>query len=379
VGLDADVIILGGGCAGLSLAVALGQRASHLRVKTVESRSQYERDRTWCFWNTAPHPFSAGVTHRWHSWRVRNAGTEALQQSRHYAYECLPADRFYDLAADQLRSAGQELLLGVDVQAVRQDEGACAVETTQGVLRSRWIFDSRPRNPYALRPWLLQRFAGWHVRTTRPCFDPSVVDLMDFQPGTEHGRTLFFYVLPFSPTEALVEATYLDDPTLPPADAEAALRQYLHPLCGDAYEVLYREAAVLPMGERHHPTATEGRVFEIGARGGRIKASSGYAFQRIQRQSAALADALRDGSDLPQRFEPHFYAVLDRIFLAAQRRSPDRVASYFMTMFRKLPADVLVRFLSENASLREVLQVMLALPKADFISAALLPEEVPAL
>jgi lycopene beta-cyclase len=317
------VIILGGGCAGLSLAVALGQRSPRLRVKTVESRSQYERDRTWCFWNTAPHPFSAGITHRWHSWRVRNAGTEAVQRSRLYAYECLPADRFYDLATTKLSRAGQDLTL--------------------------------------------------------PCFDPSVIDLMDFQPSTERGRTLFFYLLPFSPSEALVEATYLDDPALPPAAAEAALKQYLHPLCGDAYEVLYREAAALPMGERHYNKTTEGRVFEIGARGGRIKASSGYAFQRIQRQSAALADALRDGSDLPQTFEPQFYAVLDRIFLEAQRRSPDRVASYFMTMFRKLPADVLVRFLSESASLVEILQVMLALPKADFIRAALLPEEVHAL
>jgi lycopene beta-cyclase len=379
VRLDADVIILGGGCAGLSLAVALGQRSPRLRVKTVESRSQYERDRTWCFWNTAPHPFSAGITHRWHSWRVRNAGTEAVQRSRLYAYECLPADRFYDLATTKLSRAGQDLLLGVDVQEVRQGEGGCSVETTRGVLHSRWIFDSRPRNPHTLQPLLLQRFVGWHVRTTLPCFDPSVIDLMDFQPSTERGRTLFFYLLPFSPSEALVEATYLDDPALPPAAAEAALKQYLHPLCGDAYEVLYREAAALPMGERHYNKTTEGRVFEIGARGGRIKASSGYAFQRIQRQSAALADALRDGSDLPQTFEPQFYAVLDRIFLEAQRRSPDRVASYFMTMFRKLPADVLVRFLSESASLVEILQVMLALPKADFIRAALLPEEVHAL
>lgn len=373
--LDADVLILGGGCAGLSLAVALAERAPALRVKTLEARSHYKRDRTWCFWNTAPHPFSAGVTHRWDSWRVRHDGVEARQRSRRYCYEHLTADRFYELATDKLNCFGQELLLGVDVQTVRQAGETCEVQTGNGVLRSRWVFDSRPPDPQQLQPVLAQRFTGWHVRTERPCFDASVVDLMDFQPSSERGRTLFFYVLPFSSTEALVEATYLEHPALPPADAEGALRRHLHRLCGDAYEVLYREAATLPMGEHRPRETSHGRVRDIGTRGGRIKASSGYAFQRIQRQSAALADALAHGAGLPQSFEPRFYAVLDRVFLAALQRFPEHTASYFMAMFRSLPAETLVRFLSETASMSEVLRVMLALPKIDFIQAALLPAE----
>ncbi len=371
--LDADVIILGGGCAGLSLALALADRAPAMRVKTLEARSHYERDRTWGFWNTAPHPFSAAVTHRWNSWRVRHAGTEARQRSRDYAYEYLPADRFYELALDRIERTEQELALGVEVRAVQKSGGACEVETDRGVLRSRWVFDSRAHAAQKVKPALFQRFTGWHVRTERPCFDATVVDLMDFQSSTERGRTMFFYVLPFSPTEALVEATYLDDPALPPAAAEAALRGRMQRLCGDTYEVLYREAAALPMGGQGGRTLSPGPVVDIGARGGRIKASSGYAFQRIQRQSAALADALARGVVLPRAFEPRFYGVLDRIFLQAVRRSPDQTANYFMAMFRNVTPETMIRFLSETASPGEVLRVMLALPKLDFIQAAVLP------
>ena len=376
--VDADVLILGGGCAGLSLAVALAERAPAMRVRTLEERSAYQRDRTWCFWNTAPHAFSAGVTHHWDSWRVRHAGAEARQRSSRYRYECLPADRFYELALEKLRPTRSEPALGVGVRAVWQAGDLCEVETDGGVLRSRWVFDSRPRRSESLQPVLVQRFCGWHLRTERACFDASVVDLMDFQPGTGRRRTTFFYVLPFSSTEALVEATYLDDPALPPADAEEALREYLQELCGDGYEVLYREAATLPMGgwcadrSQRWPGS---RVLDIGTRGGRVKASSGYAFQRIQRQSAALAHALARGEMVPRRVEPRFYGVLDRIFLEALRRSPDQAAGYFMAMFRKLPADTLVRFLSETASAGEVLRVMLALPKLDFLQAALSPTQ----
>jgi lycopene beta-cyclase len=375
---DTDVLILGGGCAGLSLAVALAERAPAMRVDTLEARMDYTRDRTWCFWNSAPHPFSGGVTHRWDSWRVSHAGAEARQRSLHYRYEHLPADRFYELAIDRVKDAGQQLTLGVDVQSVRQRDDLYEVQTQHGIVRSRWVFDSRPPSLPGSQPLLAQRFTGWHVRTQSPCFDASVVDLMDFQPTDECGRTMFFYVLPFSSTEALVEATYLEQPALPPADAEAALRLYLQGLCGDAYEVLYRESAMLPMGEQR-PRSRSGerreRMLSIGTRGGRVKASSGYAFQRIQRQSASIADALAHGNPIPFSFEPPFYAVLDRIFLEALRRSPAHAATYFMAMFRRIPADTLVRFLSERASLSEILRVMLALPKLDFVQASLILAE----
>ncbi len=376
--MDADVLILGGGCAGLSLAVALAERAPAMRVRTLEERSAYRRDRTWCFWNTAPHPFSAGVTHRWDSWRVRHAGAEARQWSARYHYEHLPADRFYELALEKLRPTRSEPALGVSVRAVRQAGEVCEVETDRGILRSWWVFDSRPHRSESLQPVLVQRFCGWHLRTERPCFDASVVDLMDFQPGMGTRRTTFFYLLPFSSTEALVEATYLDDPVLPPADAEEALREYLQELCGDDYEMLYGEAATLPMGgwrEDRSQNRPGSRVLDIGTRGGRVKASSGYAFGRIQRQSAAIAQALGRGERVPRSFEPRLYGVLDRIFLEALRRSPDHAADYFMAMFRRVPADALVRFLSETATAGEVLRVMLALPKLEFLQAAFLPAQ----
>ena len=151
------------------------------------------------------------------------------------------------------------------------------------------------------------------------------------------------------------------------------LQHYIETLDPGGYEVLYTEAAALPMGERLRSPRGRSRVVEIGTRGGRVKPSSGYAFLRIQRQSQALATALACGMPFPTRFEASWYDSLDRIFLRALKRSPARVPTYFLQLFRHLPPDTLVRFLSETASPGEVLQVMLALPKLDFLQAAILP------
>lgn len=369
--MDAEVLIMGGGCAGLSLATALAREAPRLRVLILEERAAYTRDRTWCFWNSTDHPFRAGITHSWHQWRVRAQGIEARQKSARFCYQHLPADRFYCIAQQEIGAANQELQLQTTAKAVQPQRVGFLTETSRGPVRSRWVFDARTCAKEEANPVLLQRFEGWHVRTEQNSFDPRCVDLMNFQQSTTAGRTVFFYVLPFSETEALVEATYLDLPHLSPECASERLAEHMAQLCPVGnYEILYKETGTLPMGDsqriRQHATA----AIPIGARGGRIKASSGYAFQRIQTQSAMLAKALAKGKTLPRHFEPRCYGWLDRVFLTAIRRNPLRTEDYFLQLFRNVRPEALVPFLSETARPTDLLATMLALPRRDFIEAA---------
>ena len=54
-----DYIIIGGGCAGLSLAYELDlhQKLNNKSLAIVEPRTEYKRDKTWSFWKVIDHNF----------------------------------------------------------------------------------------------------------------------------------------------------------------------------------------------------------------------------------------------------------------------------------------------------------------------------------
>ena len=368
---DTDIAILGAGCAGLSLAAALTQARVPGHVLLLEPRTTYTRDRTWCFWNTEEHPFTSAISHSWRSWRVSQGTAAAVQRSRRYQYCHIAGDAFYRSAIDLVeRAPEQELCRGITVHSVeRQPNGLMAVETSNGRLLAKRVFDSRPQTPSVKSgAVLLQRFLGWHIQAADPCFDQATVELMRFLPADAPGRLRFLYLLPFSPTEALVEMTYLDDPALPEPEYKRDLEAWLAEQVGE-YTVLYTEHGRLPMGDTAARVPTERGITPIGTRGGRVKPSSGYAFLRIQRHSLAMAEALRNGRPVPAGAEPRLYGAMDAVFLRALQRAPTSAPALFLRMFAGSAPDALVRFLGEASAPVEMLRVALSLPKLPLLRA----------
>ncbi len=372
---DADIAIVGAGCAGLSLAVALAVAETGGRVLLLEPRREYTRDRTWCFWNTEPHPFEAAVSHSWSRWRVSD-GTASATRGGRYRYCHLPADAFYEAALARLaREPRVRLCRGVRVHSLRPAAGGrVCVETDRGGVTAGRVFDSRaPLGAPA--PVFVQSFLGWHVRTDRACFDPETVELMQFLPSSVPGRIRFVYVLPFARDEALVEMTYLDDPALPEPACEAELEAWLRAHAG-GWEVLYTGAGT-PGGAGGRgggppaPPPTLPGVTRIGIAGGRLKPSSGYGFLRIQRHSRAIAQAVRASRPAPVAAERALYGRLDRIFLRALQAEPAQGPELFLRMFAGAGPDALVRFLSERSTgLAEIARVAWSLPKLPMLRAA---------
>ena len=67
-----DYIIIGGGCAGLSLAYEL-EINDKLKEKTlaiIENREEYKRDKTWSFWKVFDHNFEDCVIKSWNNFTI---------------------------------------------------------------------------------------------------------------------------------------------------------------------------------------------------------------------------------------------------------------------------------------------------------------------
>ena len=105
---DFDVVILGGGMTGLTLAhhiatLNAAQPANQRQTLVIEPREAYLRDKTWCYWQHAKTPFDAAITHQWSQWSV--SWDDKTQVSRaNIPYVRVDSSRFYDIARREIEA-----------------------------------------------------------------------------------------------------------------------------------------------------------------------------------------------------------------------------------------------------------------------------------
>ena len=358
-------IILGAGLAGLSLAVALVRAGLREQIVLVDQRTDFVRDRTWCTWDVRNMPFLELATHRWESWEVVTAQGAARASSAQRPYLHIPADVFYAAALEELdRAPNVELRLGVRVLEVGDGWARTSKGRLEGMVHDGLSLGSPALSRLEIEFW--QTFLGWEVQTEQPRFDPGVATLMDFRVEQDEGLS-FLYVLPFAPDRALVEHTTFGRGRVARHKRERALRAYL----GEGYEVVHTERGRLPMTTARIHAARSERTTAIGIAGGAMRASSGYAFARVQAHSAALARALVRGTPPPRRAGRPRRAVLDTVFLHALALHPEEFPEYFRTIVDRVPADVFARFMTDRSSPADEAQIVRALPPGPFALAAL--------
>jgi lycopene beta-cyclase len=375
--VDRELLILGGGCAGLSLGVRLGENPGRCaRTVIVESRPLYSNDRTWCFWQQPSDYFAHLTAHSWSELQLRAADRTVNFPCGTAPYQMLPAEAFYTEACRLIdQSQAVELLRGIRVTAEPCRFGdVWKVETDRGALTARQIIDTRPPGAgTATTATLWQSFAGQEVICESAPFDPHSAMLMDFARSTDE-NIHFTYVLPITRERALVESTVFGPRALPASfftelQASAVTRQ-----CGGAdFRVLRREHGVLPMGmaSRRVSASTAGLV-RVGVMRGAARPATGYAFGRIQRWAEQSAVALREGRSAqvhrPDRLPTR---LMDKLFLNVLRTRPELAPRLFLDLFEKVEPARLIRVLSDTGSFVDHAAVIAALPTVPFLRALL--------
>ena len=379
-----DIVIVGGGLSGLALAAELARPVfSTLKILVLEQRPHYLRDRTWSYWRTAQdaHRYSHLERHQWHSWRVRqsqpgdiNQPDSVTKNGKAHTYCSLDGDQFYAAAQHTITQSSHVILrLGV---AVRQIVGGVTprVKTVDGaVIYATWIFDARPpmqNNPQRL----VQQFVGIEIKTVGDVFDPTTVELMHFHPSPDGLH--FFYVLPYSSTNALVETTWISPASLKP-DFDAELKRFItHSLGVVDFEVVYQESGSLNLSDSHSTSDNNKHVVPLGRGAGTLRASTGYAFletlHHVEKIAASLERHLVTGK-LEQWTPTTFRRSnvdrwMDGIFLKVLERDWATSSRYFMQLFERLDGDSMVAFLNGKANLRQRLSVTCVLPTYPFMA-----------
>lgn len=379
-----DLVILGGGCAGLSLATELallGGAGPHAVV--LEGRQSYSHDRTWCYFKDAQASSRTDVQHSWQSMRVASVADSMAFDCGAAGYEMVNAGLFYKNAQNTIdRSPNLDLRLGVVVaKPPEKQNGVWRIDTVTDALYARYVVDTRPaQRPLRDGAKLWQSFYGQEIECEVDTFDSMCGDLMDFAAadacGARHilpDAVCFVYVLPTTAKRALIEFTVFGPDPLPPETLHALhAHAVLRRLDGAAFSVLRSEHGILPMGAAAPMLPHDPSYVVAGLTAGGARPSSGYAFARIQRWAASCALSLASGKG-PKGHAPDgvIQRSMDALFLKLVRARPDLAPDLFVALFSAADTQSVIRFLSDRATPQDYLRVVGSLLPGPLLKAML--------
>ena len=346
-----DYIIIGGGCAGLSLAYELDIKKK-LEKKTlaiIEIREKYKRDRTWSFWRVFNHNFEDCVIKSWNSFTINSRYGSHEMKNKKYPYQTIDSGLFYKKVTNRLKK-NQNIQFLKDIDHLNT--------------KNSFVFNSITSNQvYDSGLW--QHFKGIEIETPKNIFDDEIFNLMDFDCD-QRNNVHFFYTLPFTKNKALVETTWLskmNNETL--NDYDLQLENYIkETLKIKNYTIKYEEEGAIPL---FYPIKKiEQNKLNIGSAGCMTRLSTGYTFLNIQEHSKYISKNIEMIKKAKIYHIGKKYEFLDKIFLNVLKRHPDKMPKIFFDMF-KGSSEAVIKFLSNKSNFFEDSKVIFKMPKILFI------------
>lgn len=370
-----DYIITGSGCAGLSLLYRILKDPilKSKKILIIDKTEKNTNDRTWCFWEKGEGVFESIVMHEWKTLLFKTSDFSRQFDLEQYRYKMIQGIDFYQFVLSFAKNFDNVTFKYEKVTNILSDQDSATVETDRGSYSANYIFNSTSLfNPdINTKNSLLQHFTGWVIKTDEPTFDSKVGTLMDFSVSQKNGAT-FMYVLPTSSTEALVEYTLFSEKVLEKNEYKTALENYIkNDLQINDYEITHTEFGVIPMSLAkfdRNPNAGK-RIINMGTAGGFTKASSGYTFQFVQKNSELIIKNLRNNEDpnVEKTFRDGMYEWYDRTLLEVILSGKLAGKDIFALMFKKLSPEKILKFLGNESSFLDDIKIMSTLPIKPFL------------
>jgi lycopene beta-cyclase len=374
-------IITGAGLSGSSLLIRMIREPffRDKKILVIDQSPKTENDRTWCFWEKKTGLFEPIVHHRWNSVNFYSKEFSNILTFSPYQYKMIRGIDFYTYIKSETKNHSNIEWRNEKVKSITNTGDTATVTLETETVTGDYIFNSilfkdiqTPLLESGGGYLLLQHFKGFLIQTKEPVFNPSVATFMDFRVSQEHGTT-FMYVLPISTTTALVEYTLFTEKLLPEEMYEAALREYIRTFLQiSEYTIEHKEFGVIPMTNRQFPLQ-DGRIVNMGIAGGQVKGSSGYAFQFIQKRTAKIvASLMQNGHPFMERsVNDKKFHLYDSVLLNVLYKRKMNGDEIFALIFQKNPPERILRFLDNESTLWEDLQIMQSVPTRIFLPAAM--------
>ena len=340
-------------------------------ILLIDENTKKANDRTWCFWDEH-NLFDEIVSKKWNQAIFANEKFNRVLELTPYQYKKINGLDFYELVFKKISEHKNIHFLNQKVVDFTELGNHCVVKTESETFTCNKVFNSiyNPKVVTAQNkfPLIQQHFVGWFIKSKEAVFTPNCATFMDFSVE-QKGNTRFMYVLPTSENEALLEYTLFSKHLLSKEEYESEIQKYIENLGITEFEIIEKEQGNIPMTCYPFWKHNTKNIINIGSAGGWTKASTGYTFKNASKKSKALVQFLKSESDFTKFHKKDKFWFYDLLLLDILSSKNELGSKIFSSMFRSGNSTVIFKFLDEETSIWEDLQVIWKCPKMMFVKA----------
>ena len=369
-----DYIFTGTGLSALMTVyeMVVSEQFQQKQILLLDVDTKKINDRTWCFWEEGKGDWKKIIAHDWDFALFANEKFSRNLDLKPYQYKMIKGIDFYNRVFKRLSVEKNITFLNQEILGFSESGDNVVVQTNEESFSCQKLFNSI-YNPESVQkqtkyPLLQQHFIGWFIKSTESVFNSDVATFMDFSVE-QRGNTRFMYVLPTSSTEALIEYTLFSKDLLPKEEYENEIKKYIQKLGITHYEIIETEKGSIPMTCFPFWKENKKNILHIGSAGGWTKASTGYTFKSTTKKSKALVAFLSKENDLRKFHTTTKFWLYDLLLLDILYHKNHLGSTIFSSMFKKGNPSLIFKFLDEETTFFEDLQVIWKCPKALFITA----------
>lgn len=340
-------------------------------ILLIDENTKKTNDRTWCFWDE-DNLFDEITSKKWNQAVFANEKFNRVLELTPYKYKKINGLDFYELVFKKISEHKNIHFLNQKVVDFTELGNHCVVKTESETFTCNKVFNSiyNPKVVTAQNkfPLIQQHFIGWFIKSKEAVFTPNCATFMDFSLE-QKGNTRFMYVLPTSENEALLEYTLFSRDLLPKEEYESEIQKYIKNLGITEFKILEKEQGNIPMTCYPFWKHNTKNIINIGSAGGWTKASTGYTFKSASKKSKSLVQFLKSESDFTKFHKKDKFWFYDLLLLDILSSKNELGSKIFSSMFRNGNSTVIFKFLDEETSIWEDLQVIWKCPKMIFVKA----------
>ncbi|HMI06816.1 MAG TPA: lycopene cyclase family protein [Flavobacterium sp.] len=339
-------------------------------ILLLDKNPKKTNDRTWCFWEKGHGHWGQIVSKVWHVALFADENSKRELDLQPYCYKMIHGIDFYNFVFDKISKHPNISFQNLEITSFSESDGCVEVRAETKIFSCGKLFNSI-FNPYKLKsqgkyPLLQQHFIGWKIKADDNAFNPEIATLMDFSVE-QQGNTRFMYVLPTSKNEALIEYTLFSKNLLSETEYEEAIADYIQKFGITNYQIIEKERGSIPMTTFPFWESNTKNILNIGSAGGWTKASTGYTFKNADKESKRLVEFLHTEEDFRHFHKNNRFNFYDALLLDILNEKNEAGSEIFSALFQKGNPALIFKFLDEETTFFEDLQVILKCPKRLFI------------